>query len=226
MAGFTIETQPTSEPVSLDEAKNFLRVDITDDDDFISLMITAARESCEAFCNRSFATKGYLQTLDAFPYFADSQTNQGAYPPSYYSSPNYSTLWNYSQMIKLFAPPAIAVQSIEYIKPDGTTGTLAQNTDFVLDNVNEPARIFPMPGGIWPPCQYLPNAVRIHFTAGYGGDGNQALPVRCKIAMLQLLANWYENREAAMQGNYGELPNHIQMLLYSMRVFDVSPTRG
>ena len=54
MASLFIEKQPTSEPVTLAEAKNFLRVTITDDDLLISSLITAAREACEAFTGRSF----------------------------------------------------------------------------------------------------------------------------------------------------------------------------
>jgi Phage gp6-like head-tail connector protein len=242
MAGLFVSTEPAMEPVTLTQAKNFLRVSITDDDDLIGFLITAAREACEAFCSRSFAIKSYIQTLDSFPYYTDTVLSQMAYPPSYYSLPMYSTtLWNYSQMIKLYMPPAIAVQGIDYTLPDGTNATLDQDTDFLLDNVNEPARIFPMPGANWPPCAYVPNAVRIRYTAGFGspavdpdpvdgeipqGAGSQPMPGRVKIAILQLLNNWYENREAASPGTMSEIPNHVKMLLWSLRVMDMQPTRS
>src|SRR5208337_4710360 len=98
------------------QAKNFLRVSITDDDDLIGFLITAAREACENFCSRSSSPKSYLQTLDSFPYFTDSVMSQMAYPPSYYSLPRYSTtLWNYSQMIKLFVSPLVSITNIAYV---------------------------------------------------------------------------------------------------------------
>lgn len=243
MAGLIIQVAPATYPVSLLRAKNFLRVSIDDDDDFIGeILIPAALEACESFCNRSFAIKSYLLSMDAFPYYTDTMTSQNAYPPSYYSLPQYSTtLWNYSQMIKLFAPPCIEVQGIDYTDPNGETVTLEQDEDFLLDNINEPARIFPMPGGMWPPCGYVPNAVRIRYTAGYGststdpnpvqgeisqGAGAQPMPARLLVAMLQLIASWYENREAAVAANFKDIPLHIQMLLWSMRVMDMTPSRG
>ncbi len=243
MAGIIVQSQPAAEPVSVATAKNFLRVEITDDDLLIGVLITAAREACEMFCSRSFAPKSYVQAMDSFPYYTDTVVSQMAYPPSYYSLPMYSTtLWNYSQMIKLYYPPAIEVQGIDYTATDGTNKTLVQDTDFLLDNIWEPARIFPMPGAMWPPCLYVPNAVRIRFTAGFGdtltsdpapidgelpnGAGAQPMPGRVKIAILQLVANWYENREAAMAAGLKEIPQHVQMLLWSMRVMDMQPTRG
>jgi hypothetical protein len=243
MAGIIVQNQPTAEPVTLQQAKNFLRVSITDDDDLIGFLITAAREACETFCSRSLAVKSYIQTMDSFPYYTDTVMSQMAYPPSYYSLPQYSTtLWNYSQMIKLYYPPAIEVQGIDYTATDGTNKTLEQDTDFLLDNIWEPARIFPMPGQMWPACLYVPNAVRIRFTAGFGdtvstdpapvdgelpqGAGSQPMPGRAKTAILQLVANWYENREAATPGSMNNIPNHVQMLLWSLRVMDMQPTRG
>ena len=243
MAGLIIQTEPAVEPVSLAQAKNFLRVSITDDDDLIGFLITAAREACESFCNRSFAIKSYLQSLDSFPYYTDTVMSQMAYPPSYYSLPMYSTtLWNYSQMIKLYYPPCIEVQGIDYTDTDGVNQTLLQDEDFLLDNIWEPSRIFPMPGAMWPPCLYVPNAVRIRFTAGFGdtvsvdpapvdgeipqGAGSQPMPGRVKTAILQLVANWYENREAATPGSMNKIPHHVEMLLWSLRVMDLAPTRG
>lgn len=227
MPGLQIVTDVTVEPITLLEAKNYLRVDMDNDDSFISGLISAAREACEVFCGRSFAVISYVQTLDSFPYYTDTVISQNSYPPSYASLPQYSTtMWNYSQMIKLFYPPLIRVDRIEYIAADGTMQTLEPDTDFVVDNINEPARIFPIPGSTWPPVFYTPNSVKIFFTCGYDGSVQPACPKRAITAMYQLLSNWYENREAAMPGSYSDLPNHVKMLLWSCRVLDVSPTRG
>jgi hypothetical protein len=110
---------------------------------------------------------------------------------------------------------------------NGTPSSVqAQFGAFVADTDAEPGRVFPgPPGGIWPAVLYVPGAVQIHFTAGYGVDGTK-VPAQAKMAIMQCVANWYENREAAMLGNYTELPNHCKMLLWSLRVMDMQPTRG
>jgi hypothetical protein len=313
MASLFVEKVATGTPVSLQDAKTFLRVDWTDDDVLISTLINAAADAVENFTNRTLCFKGYRQSLDAFPYAVDSMVSQQAYPPSYYAAPRYSTtLWNYSQMIKLYAPPVVSVERISYLassdsqwhdlvaipklwypgtnylvndkvmdnnsnvqqcsvagKSDANpptwskivTGTTIETTPdaggegsappvqwvnqgpftgnptqqgtisgqfgaFMVDTDSEPARIFPgPPGAFWPQVLYVPGAVQIHYTAGYSVDGTN-VPGVFKTAILQCIAHWYENREAAMLGSFKELPNHVQMLLWTKRVYDMTPTRG
>jgi gp6-like head-tail connector protein len=116
MAALQIEVPPAAEAITLTDAKNYCRVEITDDDALITDLIVAAREAIEAFTGRSLVNKGYRQSLDSFPYYTDTVMSQMAYPPSYYSLPRYSTtLWNYSQMIKLLVSPLVSVSRISFL---------------------------------------------------------------------------------------------------------------
>lgn len=309
MAGLSIEIPAAVDPVSLAEAKNFLRVDdISEDDDLITGLISSATILCETFCRRSFINKGFLETLDSFPYFTDTMLSQMAYPPSYYSLPRYSTtLWNYSQMIKLFRPPLVSVDRITYMD-SGTSsfvdmvpqplpwypqtvknigdqvadsngnvqtliGTFPSDSStkktgvkpptpwnaivgevtsevfpatavwrndgplpqgefgaYIVDTVSEPGRIFPgiapkgSNGGYWPSVLYIPNAVQIHFTAGYGPDAS-TVPSNIKTAIMQTVNDCYENREP-VKDDPEQLPRHVRQLLWSSRVLDLAPTRG
>src|SRR5437879_3945994 len=115
--------RPTSLPtevVSLAEMKSYLHVSTTQDDLLISTMISAARSQAEIFCNQAIAQRNYVQAMDSFPYYVDTIQSQQAYPPNYYSNPRYSTtLWNYSQTIKLFRGPLTDVVDIEYVDGSG-----------------------------------------------------------------------------------------------------------
>jgi hypothetical protein len=125
MAALVEEVAPLVEPVSLDLVKTELKVpsSVTAEDANLKLKIQAAREIIERMTGRSLINKGYRQSLDSFPYFTDSMMSQMAYPPAYYSLPRYSTtLWNYSQMIKLLRSPLQAVTKISYT--DSTTGQI------------------------------------------------------------------------------------------------------
>jgi uncharacterized phiE125 gp8 family phage protein len=62
----TVTSAPASEPVTVDEAKDHLRVDITDDDTLIGNLITAAREYVELFTGRSFIQRTYRADLADF----------------------------------------------------------------------------------------------------------------------------------------------------------------
>jgi len=51
------------EPVTLQEAKDFSKIDISTDDDLITELITAAREMCESFVNIGFVEQEKLVIL-------------------------------------------------------------------------------------------------------------------------------------------------------------------
>jgi hypothetical protein len=181
MAGLQIEFQPVCEPVALADVKHFLRVTIDEDDGLIGALISAAREYCEEFTNRKFINTGLIQSLDSFPYFTDTIMSQMAYPPSYYSLPRYSTtLWNYSQMIKLYYSRLArgSTSKISYVASSdldwhtlvGTDDIQNRAADFLADVLCEPPRLFPQAGMYWPSVLYVPNAVQIHYAAGYNWD--------------------------------------------------------
>jgi uncharacterized phiE125 gp8 family phage protein len=229
VSALVVVQQPTTYPVDLATAKNFLRVTTSNDDVLIQTLVQAATAVVEAFTGRSIATKTYRQSLDSFPYYTDSMVSQMAYPPSYYSLPRYSTtLWNYSQMIKLFAPPLLSIEEIAYLDSQTGERQVLDPSKYIVDSDSEPARLFPGPAGaIWPSVLYVPNAVQITFVAGYDTDpSTSGVPSAIVLAILMLVANYYENREAAQPGSFSEIPNHIQNLLYAHRVLDMQPTRG
>lgn len=241
---------PAAEPIVLNDAKNYLRVSsaFTDDDPYILAIIQAARESAEAVTGRAIAQRTFRMVLDSHPYYTDAVQSQLAYPPSYYSLPLYATtLWNYSQMIKLPYAPAVSVQQMRSIQPDGTVLTMHQDVDFVLDRISEPARIFPIPGTYWPPDLYVANALEIDFTAGYDPStamidthnvtanppGQQpdsiietGVPQSLRLALLMLIGHWYDNRWAATKDNLKEMPLAVEHLLANNTVVDFAPTRG
>ena len=58
---------PAVEPVSLDEARAFLRVEHHDDDETIAALIAGARIHAEATTRRAFITQSWRLTRDAWP---------------------------------------------------------------------------------------------------------------------------------------------------------------
>jgi hypothetical protein len=238
-------TLPAAEVITLAQAKNYLRVGagFTDDDALILGHIQAAREHAETVTGRAIAQRTFRLVLDSHPYYTDTIQSQLAYPPSYYSLPRYSTtLWNYSQMIKLPFSPVISVQQMRYVATDGNPVELHQDTDFILDRDSEPARIFPMPGQYWPADLYVANACEIDFTAGYDPDPTKTdthnvtepvppeqqpdsiivtgIPQLLRTAMLMYMAQLYDQR----WGDAG--PERIDNMLYNFAIVDFAPSRG
>jgi hypothetical protein len=104
-------------------------------------------------------------------------------------------------------------------------GPVPDTGDFIYDADTNPPRLFPLAGSFWPSVLYVPNAVQIHFIAGYGNDGS-SVPAALRVAMRQLIADWYFNREPVTPGTASQLPNHVERLLWNWRVHDLALTRG
>jgi hypothetical protein len=214
------------------------------------MFISAARECGEILTARSLSKRQFKLVLDSMPYYTDTIQSQLAYPPSYYSLPRYSTtLWNYSQMIKLPFSPAISVDLMQYIDNTGTPQQLVQGVDFILDRDSEPSRIFPMTGQFWPSNLYVPNSCEITFTAGYdpfatmssppntttilasppGQQPNSTItlypPQMILLGIMNLVTFWFNSR-----GNPGNtsptLVNRIEQMFLQNAIVDFQPTRG
>lgn len=217
---------PDSEPVSLAQAKLVCRQTAsTADDNYLRGLIVAAREHCEMLTNRSIARRTWVLPLDAFPIC------QGVHN------------WSRWEEIELPRPPLVSVQQIRYIDLDQAVQTLSSGTDFIVDRINEPGRIYPLPTTGWPATYRVPDAIEIMFTAGYSPDpeegpetsipfnpvgdtpGQQpdsivslAVPETIRTAMLQLVVHWYHNREPVAAGIITEVPLHVTQLLTSSKV--------
>jgi uncharacterized phiE125 gp8 family phage protein len=60
-------TAPAVEPLSLDEARAYLRVETNDDDELIGALIAGARVHVEAQTRRALITQSWRLSLDAWP---------------------------------------------------------------------------------------------------------------------------------------------------------------
>ncbi len=83
-------SEPLALPVTIDEAKDFYRVIETDEDDVITMTITAATEKAEQITNRQLVQATYELYFDSF-----------------------------QNTIKIPRPPLVSVGKIEYIDVNG-----------------------------------------------------------------------------------------------------------
>lgn len=97
--------------------------------------------------------------------------------------------------------------------------------DFLYDRESEPGRVFPFEDQVWPRVMLVPNSVQVYFEAGYGSDPCN-VPARAKVLILQLLGNWYENRETVTAADLKQIPTQFEYLVQSLKIMDFAPTRG
>ncbi len=169
-------TKPSEEPITLDETKDHLRLELDDasEDALVARLIVAARRRAENFLWRAIMKQTWDYFLDDFPGSADT--------------------------ILLPLPPLQSVTTVKYIDLDGVQQTLAASL-WKVDAVSEPARLVPAFEETWPSTREEINAVEIRFVAGYTNIGE--VPEEVKSGMKMMTASWYENRESLREG--GEL---------------------
>jgi uncharacterized phiE125 gp8 family phage protein len=64
---WSVTTPPTDEPIALEEAKLYLRVDGSEEDLLIATLITAARQSIESSCERALMPQVWTERQATFP---------------------------------------------------------------------------------------------------------------------------------------------------------------
>jgi hypothetical protein len=158
--GLNLAQPPAGEPVALNEAKNFVKVDadFNDDDALILGLIRTARRLCELHTGRQFVSATWRHTLDYFPgYLA--------------GSPSTYTAWRewpaYGDIIRLPKPPCQAVLQITYLDTTGTLRFLDPSL-YQVNTDSEPCRIRPAYGQVWPVARAQLGAVNTLYQAGYG----------------------------------------------------------
>ena len=168
----TRQTPPAVEPVTVAEAKAHLRVDISDDDTYIGTLITAAREWCEQYLDRTLVSTQWVMRFDSFPYEIELPR-----PPI--SSSGTTT-----------------AVSLTYTLGDDSTATLSTAT-YRVDRNSTPGVVRQLRAGSWPGNLDDYNAVSVTWWAGYGSAGS-SVPATIRHAILLLVGHWYESRQAAV----------------------------
>jgi uncharacterized phiE125 gp8 family phage protein len=157
--------EPAIEPLTLAEAKAFLRVEHTADDDLIGVLIKAARCEVEAATRRALITQGFRVVMDCWP-----KSNRVVSPVS----------------------PLRSVTAARVRGADGSASNL-NLVAFTLDTVSSPGVIDFDRGAVIEPGQRIAS-IEIEITAGYG-ESAASVPEPLRQAMRLLIARYYENRD-------------------------------
>ena len=110
MAGLTLKTAPTDEPVSLEEAILYARWETgTDEDTLFNTLISMGREQVEGITEHQLNTATWIQYFDG---------------------------WPSSRCIFLDKPPLQSVTAINYIDDEGNSQTVTA-TDYIVNTESE-----------------------------------------------------------------------------------------
>lgn len=188
--GLAQTVAPTVEPLTLTEVKQHLRIDHTADDVYINdSLIPAAREYVEDETERQLITATWVLKLPEFP--------------------------KCGEPLKLPKPKLQAVSSITYYTDD--TSTTWSSTAYSVLTTEHQGVVEESTLDSWPATDCRRDAVTVTYTSGYGSAAS-SVPLKIKQAMLLLIGNWYEHREAADLTVAKQIEFGVSALLRSYQV--------
>jgi len=180
---------PLIEPVTLEEAKTFLRVDNIVEDGFITTLITAARLHIEGTTGRAMIAQTWRVVSDS---------------------------WPPDRTIVLPVAPLISISSITAYDADGAP-TLLALAQFQPETNTAPARIFLPPKISEAPDLREHNGIEIDYVAGFGSAASD-IPQDLRHALLSLVGYWFEHRDAVVIAGSGSVvPAGFNHLLAAYR---------
>lgn len=183
-------TASAVEPLSLADAKAYLRVATSDDDDLISALIVSARAQVEAQTRRALITQTWRLKRDAWP--TDGRIEVLPVPLQQLTAARVYDENNNAQDLDLQA--------------------------FIADIVSAPAVLSFAPWSLPQPGRDH-GGIELDVTVGYG-DAATDVPAPLTLAIRLLVAHWYENRGVAAAGTstVAVLPDNVAALIAPFRV--------
>ncbi len=180
-------TPPAAEPVSLIEAREFLRIDDDRDTALIETLIAAARVALETRTGRVFVTQAWRYVFDA---------------------------WPPDRLVHLPIAPLVSVDAVTVYDIDGDP-TVLTATDYVVDLVGAPPRLKLNSGALAMPGQSL-NGIEIDLTVGYGSAAEVPAPLKAAILQL-VAHWYERREPVSFGGAGNDMPEGIDALIAPYR---------
>lgn len=178
---------PATNPVSLSEAKAQCRVDHSDDDTLIGLLISGATAHLDGYTGvlgRALVTQTWRQDLESF-----------------------------SDPLRLALGPVASITSVTYYDADNAVQTLA-GTVYGLFADEFGAYLALKPDQSFPSVYSRRDAISVTYVAGVA---DSAVPAPIKHAILLMVGHWYANREAVAEAQMHEVPMAVDALIRPYR---------
>lgn len=158
-------TPPQAEPVTLAEAKAHMRISHGDEDQLIAALISSARRVAEARTGLCLIRQVWMQFRDR---------------------------WPEDGVIALAVAPVLGVEELAVFGEDDGKAVI-EPSHYVVDGASRPPRVLLRGSRIWQRPGRAVNGIAVTVEVGFGASG-ETVPEPLRLAMLQLVAHWYENR--------------------------------
>lgn len=175
---------PAEEPVSLAEARAFLRLDSEAEDGLVSTLVAAARLHVESVTGRALVNQSWRLVLDA---------------------------WPTDCVVTLPVSPLVSLTAITAYDEDGDDHPLPMAQFEAAAGVTPARLILPRTVAGMPVLRER-FGIEVDYVAGFGEADD--VPSDLKRGVLALVAHWFEHRDAVLVAGSGAVipPGFNQMI--------------
>jgi len=175
---------PAEEPVSLAEARAFLRLDSEAEDGLVSTLVAAARLHVESVTGRALVNQSWRLVLDA---------------------------WPTDCVVTLPVSPLVSLTAITAYDEDGDDHAVPM-AQFEAATGVTPARLILPRTVAGMPVLRERFGIEVDYVAGFGEADD--VPSDLKRGVLALVAHWFEHRDAVLVAGSGAVipPGFNQMI--------------
>ena len=166
----TVSVEPTSEPVTIAEARRQCDLDDNFFDEQLQQLIKAARLKVEQDTRRALITQTRVLKRSSFPG---------------------------KIAIELPAAPVQSITSVQYTDTGGSSQTFSSSL-YSLDANHTPPLVVLDYGESWPSVRGYHNDVVVTYVAGYGTA--TSVPETAKQMVLLLVRHWFDNSSPVIVG--------------------------
>lgn len=192
-----VTSPATTVPVSIEDAKDHLRVASTAEDIYIEGLVRAATKEAERFTRRKLLRQTVRHTRDDFP---------------------AGDTWTLPR-----APVAESSNLVVTYRPSSGGSLTFDSTSYIVDDRSLIGRVVLKEGVSWPSEDLQDaNGADIEFTAGYG-TRPEDVPADLRHALKLMIASNYEHREDVVVGSQViQTPRAAESLMWGYRLPEVA----
>lgn len=186
---YEVTTAATFDAITLADARLQVKEpsNITAEDDLLKEYIKYAGKQVEHYTNRVIGTS----TLKA-----------------------YTDCWPDGDFITINRNPVTSISSVKYYNSSNVLTTLSEGTDYYVDTVSAPARIYMVNK---PSLYERPNAIEIEFVAGYSNISSVDSRIKQAVRLLVSEAKMYRT-DFAVGNIISQLPRGVKDLVNTLRI--------
>lgn len=208
---------PSTEPITVEEARGVLRLDTTAHDTYVASLITSAREFFEETTGRALIQQDWVAAINSLP-----NDGQG---DLWWDGVREGSINHISaacaRVIELPKAPLMSVISVVSYDDQNNDTEDTVLSRYYQNTISTPGQLVLNNGAVWPVFTRPINGLEINYRAGYGAAASD-VPIAIRNAIKMLVQHWYEHPNIIDSDPVNAVPVGVQNIMQRYKIYGLS----